>query len=51
MEDTILSKITGGEPVKVEINLDMKSISYLALGMIVAIFLGQVLASLISKRI
>ena len=51
MDDSILNKITGGEPVKVELNLDMKSISYLALGLIIAIFLGQVLSSVITKRL
>jgi hypothetical protein len=46
---TILDAVTGGQPVQIEVKIDLESIAILAGAMVVAVLIGNVLAAAIVK--
>lgn len=46
---SIIDALTSGQPVKIEVSIDIESIAILASAMVVAVLLGNIIAAAIVK--
>lgn len=49
-ESSILNFLTGGDAIQVNVQIDTKSLAYLAAALVIGIFAGQILSALVVGR-